>query len=219
MLQSKRSWLKNNGYKLTLLYFIYHIFVYFFYQYISLDYRIIHSPLDDKIPFCEYFIIPYMLWFLYLAGGILFFLSTSKKDYLRLVLFTFTGLFICTVICIVFPTAIDFRPAGFNRDNIFIRLVLLIYGTDTPTNVCPSMHCFAAIGINLAVFKSDYFKKMYLAKAVSALIMLSICLSTVFIKQHSIIDFFAAALLSLILYPFAYKIKWKFLNDDNTHAA
>jgi membrane-associated phospholipid phosphatase len=163
------------------------------------------------IPFYEYFIIPYLLWFLYLAVGILFFMFKSKKDYLRLVLFTFVGLFICVLICLIFPTAISFRPTSFDRDNIFIKLVLFIYGTDTPTNVCPSMHCYAAIGINIAVFKSDYFKRKYLLKTLSAVLMLSICLSTVFIKQHSILDFFAAIGLSAIMYPLAYTIKWKFI--------
>ena len=27
-------------------------------------YYLIHSPLDDYIPFVEYFIVPYLLWFL-----------------------------------------------------------------------------------------------------------------------------------------------------------
>ena len=29
-------------------------------------YHVIHFPLDDYIPFCEYFIIPYLLWFAYI---------------------------------------------------------------------------------------------------------------------------------------------------------
>ena len=31
-------------------------------------YHVIHFPLDDYIPFCEYFIIPYLLWFAYIAA-------------------------------------------------------------------------------------------------------------------------------------------------------
>ena len=38
---------------------------------------IIHSPLDDLIPFCEWFIFPYCSWFLLLAGvtGLLWWFS------------------------------------------------------------------------------------------------------------------------------------------------
>lgn len=44
---------------------------------------LIHSPLDDYIPFVEYFIIPYLLWFVFLAvTGAYFSLRTAE---------TFTG--------------------------------------------------------------------------------------------------------------------------------
>ena len=39
---------------------------------ISADYpglHILHCPLDDMIPFCEWFVIPYLLWFLYKRKG------------------------------------------------------------------------------------------------------------------------------------------------------
>ena len=31
--------------------------------------HILHTRLDDMIPFCEYFIIPYVLWFWVCSGG------------------------------------------------------------------------------------------------------------------------------------------------------
>ena len=37
-------------------------------------YHVIHSWLDDQIPFCEYFIIPYLLWFFYIAAGVIWFI-------------------------------------------------------------------------------------------------------------------------------------------------
>ncbi len=38
------------------------------------SYKIIKMPIDFRIPFCEYFIIPYMLWFLYIAGTVALFI-------------------------------------------------------------------------------------------------------------------------------------------------
>ena len=45
---------------------------------VTRDYHIMHASLDDLIPFNEYFIIPYLLWFLYVAGTLVFFLFRSK---------------------------------------------------------------------------------------------------------------------------------------------
>ena len=36
-------------------------------------YKLIHVALDDRIPFCEVFIVPYLLWFLYVAVTVMYF--------------------------------------------------------------------------------------------------------------------------------------------------
>ena len=41
-------------------------------RHVTADFYLIHSPLDDYIPFVEYFIVPYLLWFVYLAAGACF---------------------------------------------------------------------------------------------------------------------------------------------------
>ena len=41
----------------------------------------IHSKLDDKIPFCEYFIVPYLLWFVWIAGTFVYFYIKSRDDF------------------------------------------------------------------------------------------------------------------------------------------
>lgn len=42
----------------------------------------IHSKLDDKIPFCEYFIVPYLLWFVWNRRYICLFLHKVKRWFL-----------------------------------------------------------------------------------------------------------------------------------------
>ena len=51
---------------------------------VTRNYHVMHVALDDFIPFNEYFIVPYMMWFLYVAGAILYFLLTSKEDFYRI---------------------------------------------------------------------------------------------------------------------------------------
>ena len=102
----------------------------------------IHSPLDDYIPFVEYFIVPYLLWFAFIAAAILYFLFTDKEGFYKLTAFLFTGMTIFLIICSIFPNALQLRPETFARDNIFCR-----YGSrtvsDRHTNECASEHaCF-----------------------------------------------------------------------------
>lgn len=49
---------------------------------ISTETHLIHSFVDDLIPFCEYFIIPYVLWFLVVLGSVMYFAlgSPGKKS-------------------------------------------------------------------------------------------------------------------------------------------
>lgn len=213
---SRREFLSKYGYVLSFLYILIHIAWFFWLgRRTDVSYRIIHSPLDDMIPFCEWFIIPYVLWFIYLFGGAVYFLFLSRKDYIRFMMFTFGGCFICMLICTFYPSMIDFRPTSFSRDNPLIRLVELIYASDTPTSVFPSMHCFGAIGTTVAVFRAEHFRGRHWVKAGCFAYMLIVFAATVFIKQHSVLDVFASIPLALLLYPVVYCIKWKFLDGPD----
>ena len=33
---------------------------------VATGYHIMHTKIDEMIPFCEYFIVPYFMWFLYI---------------------------------------------------------------------------------------------------------------------------------------------------------
>ena len=143
------------------------------------------------------------------------FLFVSRRDFLRMAIFTIGGLAVCIIICAIFPTAIDFRPVEFARDNPLIWLVQFIYAVDKPWNVFPSMHCFGAIGITVAIWKAECLRRFSWMRAASVCLCVLICLSTVMIKQHSIIDMFGAIALSVLLYPLAYCIRWKFLEGND----
>ncbi len=167
-------------------------------------YYIIHSPLDNYIPFVEYFIIPYYLWFPFMIGGVLYFFFTDKKGFYRLVAFLITGMTAFLVISTVFPNGLDLRPAAVLGDNIFVDMVKFLYKVDTPTNVLPSIHVFNSIGIAIAVCQSEELKKhrniQWMCTALAGLIILS----TMFLKQHSVTDVAAAFALACAIYPAVY---------------
>lgn len=167
---------------------------------VTRHYHVMHVALDDFIPFNEYFIIPYMMWFLYVAGTIVFFLFRNKEDYYRICTFLFSGMTISLIICTFFHNGTDFRPAIDPGKNIFSGMVAALYQTDTPTNVFPSIHVYNSIGTHIAIMKSESLKKYPWVRAGSAILMVSICLSTVFLKQHSVIDMVGAAIMAYVIY-------------------
>jgi hypothetical protein len=65
----------------------------------------------------------------------------------------------------------------------------MVYATDTPTNVCPSVHVINSIAVNAALQHSeDFAREKRNGRLASHILTILICLSTVFIKQHSVMD-------------------------------
>jgi len=173
---------------------------------------IMYSPLDNYIPFVKYFVVPYLFWFIYMGIGFLYLGLVSKKDYYRLCIYMFGGMYLCYILYLMFPNGQQLRPV-ITENDIFSRMIKHIYATDTPTNVAPSIHVYNSIAVHVALIKSSRFKKNRLAKLASLICMLLICASTVLIKQHSIKDVLWAIVLAVVFYPIAYylsgRIKYK----------
>ncbi len=170
----------------------------------GVHYFIIHSPLDDYIPFVEYFIVPYLLWFAFIAVTAAYFFFTDRTGFYRFAAFLCMGMTLFLIICTVFPNGLDLRPHTFVRDNIFVDAVKTLYETDTPTNVLPSIHVFNSLGAVIAISHSPALKKHKTVQYVSYMLAFLIILSTVFLKQHSVTDLIAACAMACILYPFVY---------------
>jgi len=152
--------------------------------------HVIHSRLDDIIPFCEIFVVPYVFWYALIVGSLLYFALYSVDSFRKLSIFIMITQAVAMAIYIAFPNMQDLRPAVFPRDNIFSRLVGLIYTFDTDTNVFPSLHVAYSIGIASVWLKEKSACTGLKVFVVIAVIL--ICLSTAFIKQHSILDAFGA---------------------------
>ena len=166
----------------------------------------IHMSIDDSIPFIEYFIVPYLLWFFYIAAAILYFLLKNKNEYYRLCTFLFIGMTVFLIISTVYPNGHYLRPDKFERDNIFVDMVKCLYCADTPTNLFPSIHVYNSIGVNIAVWHSEDFRQNNFIRFGSLILMVSIILSTVFLKQHSVFDVITGIVFSAFMYTMIYSI-------------
>lgn len=191
---------------------------------VTKQYTVIHMALDDVIPFCEVFVIPYFLWFAYIAVVVLYFFFKDKDDYYRTCVFLFTGMTIFLIISTLFPNGHHLRPYVMPRDNIFTRLVQFLYSTDTPTNLWPSIHVYNSLGAHFAIVKSKHFENRKGIKVASFVLATSIILSTMFIKQHSLFDVLTAFGLSAIMYLVVYgcdvvlAIRHRLKRDDRSRA-
>ena len=67
-------------------------------------YHVVHTVFDDMIPFCEIFIIPYLLWFPYVVMTVVYFLfrNKNKKEYFQLIFNLMMGM----TVFLLFPTSI-----------------------------------------------------------------------------------------------------------------
>ena len=118
---------------------------------VTTDYWVSYLPLDDKIPFCEYFIVPYCMWHPLLFLMTIYLAFYDVETFRKYMWFVLAGLVSAIVVCWIFPNGQDLRPAEFPRHNVFTWMVSRIYAADTNTNVCPSMHVIGCVGLVAAL--------------------------------------------------------------------
>ena len=145
------------------------------------NYYPVYCGLDYIIPFCEWALIPYLFWFVFLIGTLVYTFFVDVPAFRRMMYFVIVTYTITVLIYLFFPTCQNLRPEAFVRNNLLTRFIELFYSFDTNTNVCPSLHVIGSIAV-------------------------CISLSTVFMKQHSIMDVLAALPVCFFGWWIAYKI-------------
>ena len=110
------------------------------------------------------------------------------------------------LVYVIFPNCQELRPDLFERDNVFTRFISAFYKFDTNTNVCPSLHVIGSFAVLFCAWHSKLFSTpKWRAAFLSAAIIIS--LSTVFLKQHSILDVLAAIPICALGYIVVYRDK------------
>ncbi len=167
-----------------------------------------HCVLDDMIPFNEIFVIPYVFWFAYLVLMHLYTLFYDLESFYKLISFIIITYTVTLLIYLIFPTCQNLRPTEFARDNALTRFMQSFYEFDTKTNVCPSIHVIGSFAVMFTAWHSKRIKSIAI-KATFAVVTLLICVSTVFLKQHSVLDMAWALPLCGMAYYFCFIKKYK----------
>ena len=165
----------------------------------------VHCRLDDIIPFCEYFAIPYVGWYVLIVVSLLYFALYNTDNFKGLMKFIITTQISAMAIYIIFPNRQDLRPEVFVRDNLFTDIMRLIYAVDTSTNVCPSLHVAYSVGIASTWLKEPLASKR--CKLFITIFCFFVCISVAFVKQHSVVDIFVAI-------PICFMAEWIAFGKD-----
>lgn len=192
---------------IPVLYGIFYVTVFSYLEKRPVDsYQIIKMQIDYRIPFCEYFIVPYMLWFLYIAGTVALFIFLDRKDYIKLCFTLGVGMTVFLLVSYLIPNMQPLRPDldRIARDNVFLDVIKTLYATDTCTNVFPSIHVFNSLAADFAIQKSGQLKGHKILRICSHILCISIILSTMFIKQHSAFDVLTGIAMAASLYWLVY---------------
>lgn len=189
------------------IYGIFYLIMFFALENSSLEYQVIYSPLDEKIPFCEYFVVPYFLWFFYIAAVVLYFMfwNESCKEYKKLISMLGTGMTTFLIISFVLPNCHYLRPTLPEHGNIFVEAVRFLYTIDTSTNLIPSIHVFNTLACWIAVKQNIRCRKHRFIMFTNNILTVLIILSTMFLKQHSVIDVGVAFIFFVISYWIFYR--------------
>ena len=161
-----------------------------------------YLPIDTHITLSPIWAIPYLLSILWWAGALIW--AASKMEYIRFVRFSLCltlTILISYVIYILFPTYVD-RPKIVDQD-FLSQLVMFIYGNDRPYNALPSGHTYTTLIIS--IFWYYWLPKQRYLWIIIAIVVV---LSTLFTKQHAILDLIAASILAFTCYKISgYLVK------------
>jgi membrane-associated phospholipid phosphatase len=149
------------------------------------------TGVDEAIPFIKYFSLPYSIWIFYIYVCLVYFFIKDINVYYRSLMTYAVCALLCYLIYSVFQTTVD-RPMIAGNDP-FSELMRYIYNRDQPYNCFPSIHCFSSYMVMRAIWTSSFRNKwnVTLITGMSSIIILS----TLFVKQHVIMDALAAIFL------------------------
>jgi membrane-associated phospholipid phosphatase len=167
-------------------------------------YRLLLDGLDDAIPFVPQMVIfyQYLFYGMVILTMLYFAFVEYRKGYAlgwSLVIINA----IAIVIYIIFPVSTQvWRQAilpTLNRSDFFQAEVYSIYTTDTPFNCFPSLHAAVSTISYYSWYRYSKVRPSITTKIVAItafVIAAGVILSTLFIKQHYIVDEIAGILLA-----------------------
>ena len=175
MKSKKKDWLR---FWWVFLYAPIYMIIFFLEERYITDCHLIGIPLDHKIPFIEWFFFPYYIWFPFIAAVVVRLFFKDKVTFLKTAGFLYFGMTLFLIVNVVYPNRLDIRP---------------------------TIHVYNSLGVLLGVWTTKKDMKHKAIKWGVTILSIVISCSTVFVKQHSVIDVAAAFILAVPAYWFFFK--------------
>lgn len=170
--------------------------LYFISKLLQGDLNLVGNVIDTKIPFLPVFFIPYCIWYLMIFIIPYYLYCKDKDKYIKYTMAYILCSMIGNIVFISYPSTVA-RPTVTGTD-IFSLIAKFIYWIDTPTNCFPSLHC--AISMLFILYICESKNTNTITKISVCIISILIMLSTLFTKQHVVVDFISGDILALIVY-------------------
>ena len=164
---------------------------------------VVSTSFDKKIPFIPFFIFFYCSWYVLILLVPYLVYRHDRDTLIKHFSISLIGSTITLIIFIVFPTCIVRDSVEVTSISTYI--IDKMYMVDNPTCCLPSLHCVQCFYLIISVLNVNMRKS---SKAVVIILSLLIVLSTLFVKQHAILDVAAAFVITLACYVIVYKFKF-----------
>ena len=144
----------------------------------------IESNLDLRLPFLPQFLIIYFGCYIFWAANYILAARQDREEVYRFFTADFISRCVCLMIFLAYPTT-NTRPV-IEGSGFWDLLTGWLYSIDAADNLFPSIHCLVSWFCFLAVKGQKKIPIWY--KAVSFILAVLVFLSTLFTKQHVIVD-------------------------------
>lgn len=194
--QAMKTHLKNVHPLCYLILFVVTSYIYSIINQSPADAIDVTTRIDEATPFVKEFVIPYLLWYPFIYGMLIYYCFVDRKQYYIALGSMITGKLLCFIVYVFWQTTVP-RPDVVGND-IFSQLVRAIYMHDQPVNCLPSIHVLTTFVLMIVVYKRRENHRW--EQAIVTVFGTLIILSTLFTKQHAILDVLAGILVAYGVY-------------------
>ncbi len=158
--------------------------------------HLVSTRADEKIPHVPQAIYPYLSWFPFVAVCVFLAIrNLSDEDYEKALAVLSSGMNVFILLAYVWPTGLDLREGiTYNTQRLSGRLMKFVQTVDTSQSVFPSMHAYVAMVMQGSLEMQSQVLPAW-AVWIGRILSVSILISTVLTKQHSVLDVVGAAAL------------------------
>lgn len=176
---------------------IFQVVLYFGCEFFQKNPKNMDLPIDKKIPAIPYFALIYVLWFPLIAIFPISLFKEAKNLYELYVICWIIDIVISVIIYLAYPTTCT-RPKDLENIKGGWMLRILYKFSYKGLNCSPSMHC--SISTLVFIFALAASTMPINLRIIYSTTALGIILSTLFTKQHVLIDLVTGVLLALVIF-------------------